>query len=187
MNAESPDNKTTSKERIIQPSAEFKKEFTPQEQKTVTEPTAADQIKEPNSSFIQAPALDPAQQAVIAVSNQHTQESDRPVSLRVKSLLAIGILGVLASILLLGALLSPRSSSTAGPVLAITGVVQLAISVYLLLAKSHTAVKSILKLYLVLGVISLVFSILNPIGFITNAGFTLFTYYVYSRVKSLSY
>lgn len=189
MDSKNTDDLTTSstaKERVIQPSADFKRTIAPNEQVTPEEPETPKDSQEESTPFMEAPSLTLKQQAVVNIESQQADERNRPVSLRVKSLLAFGVLGLLATALQVTVYLNAEKSSIPAPIVLGISLVQFIVSVYFLAGKNPATVASVLKFYLVLSLITLPFSLLDPIGFVINAAMSIFIYYLRSRVKSLS-
>ncbi len=186
----------SSGEKVIQPSETLVQELQAEKQNVATQPTPTitntyqslvnTTYPEPVKSIDQS-NLNTSQQFALASSEMRIKDSNRPVSLRVKSLLVVAVLSALAAAYGLFESLAVSDTSSFGTVIAIVSLIQLGMSVYLFIGKDHNTVALILKIYLALQLISLFFSLANPTGFVTNGVVVLFLFYVYTRVKSLSY
>lgn len=182
-----------SKERVIKPSASIIQEVEAQKQQAAaqsisstinTQPAAT--YPEPAKSIDQSD-LSASQHYALASTKMRAKESGKPVSLRVKSVLVVAILGILAAIYTLIESFTTFSSESFGTVFAIIGLIQFSVSVYLFIGKDHNTVALVLKVYLIFQLISLFLSLANPTALIIDGMITLFLFYVYTRVKSLSY
>ena len=129
-----------------------------------------------------------------------TAESNRAVSMRVKSLLVLGIfyfinaaititlsswviyLGFDSFISDIGKIENILFIASIGLV-----VVQLILAVYLIISKDNYRVAFILKIFLVLQLLSVLSNLFNLTALVISSLFLIFIWYVYSRVKNLNY
>jgi hypothetical protein len=192
-NQPQPPPTTPNRERVIQPTASIVQELETQKQQVASQPSAGP-IQSPAATAYTEPIKDiepgnfnASQHIALASAQAYAQENDRPVSLRVKSLFVVAILSSLSAMYGLYAASTILNTSSFGIVLIAISLIQLAMSVYLFVGKDHNTVGLILKIYLVFQVISLFLSLGNPTGFVINGVAALFLFYVYTRVKSLSY
>jgi hypothetical protein len=129
-----------------------------------------------------------------------TADSNRAVSMRVKSLLVLGIfyfinaaititlsswlvyLGFDSFITNIGKIENILFIASIGLV-----VVQLILAVYLIFSKDNYRVAFILKIFLVLQLLSVLSNLFNLTALVVSSLFLIFIWYVYSRVKNLNY
>jgi hypothetical protein len=129
-----------------------------------------------------------------------TADSNRAVSMRVKSLLVLGIfyfinaaititlsswlvyLGFDSFITNIGKIENILFIASIGLV-----VVQLVLAVYLIISKDNYRVAFILKIFLVLQLLSVLSNLFNLTALVVSSLFLIFIWYVYSRVKNLNY
>ena len=129
-----------------------------------------------------------------------TAESNRAVSMRVKSLLVLGIfyfINAAITITLSSWLIYLGFDSFTADIgkienilfIASIGlvVVQLILAVYLIISKDNYRVAFILKIFLVLQLLSVLSNLLNLTALVISSLFLIFIWYVYSRVKNLNY
>lgn len=116
-----------------------------------------------------------------------TNQADRAVSLRVKSVMAIGILSLIGALYTMFWSFNLPSDSGFGFIMLIVGFIQALMSGYLLIGKDHNTISTILTVYIVFQVISLVGSLLNPINFISTGIILVVMIYARGRVNNLSY
>jgi hypothetical protein len=114
---------------------------------------------------------------------EKSQLANKPVSLRVKTVLVIGIVLALSSIYLINA----GIGRPYGTFVFILGMIQLSMSLGLLLSNNVSTVSLLLKIFLVLQLISLFTSLANPAGLLISGIGAILLFYAYSRVKSLPY
>lgn len=135
-----------------------------------------------------------------AVVKQQSAESNRAVSMRVKSLLVLGIfyfinaaititfsswliyMGFDKFIADIGKIENILFLISIGLV-----IIQLLISVYLIVSRDNYRVAFILKIFLVLQILSVFSNLFNLTSLVISGLFLIFIWYVYSRVKNLNY
>lgn len=133
------------------------------------------------------------------IENQ-SADSNRAVSMRVKSLLVLGIfyfinaamtitisswfvyLGFDNFITNIGKVENILFLASIGLV-----VIQLILAVYLIISKDNYKVAFILKIFLVLQLLSVFSNLFNLTALVISGLFLIFIWYVYSRVKNLNY
>jgi hypothetical protein len=130
------------------------------------------------------PSIGSNAQFALKTTEKVYEENNRPVSMRVKSLLVLGILYIISLVPYL-VVIYFSASSTGRSIMFGVVLLQLALSVYLLFSKSASGVALLLKIFLVLQLINLVLSFVNPVALILNAIMAAFLFYVYGSVKSL--
>jgi hypothetical protein len=112
-----------------------------------------------------------------------TQDADRLVCMRIKSVLVISVIVALIALYEILASVGKRG----GIILAIFGFVSLAMALGMVLSKDHHTVSLIIKIFLVLQLVSLALSLADPVGFIINGVCVAVLAYAYFRVKALRY
>lgn len=186
----------SNRELVVQPSASIIQELETQKQQAASQSLPSTTNTYPSSGRTTYPEpiksidqnnLNASQRFALASTEMRTKESDRPVSLRVKSLLVVAIFSTLAAAYGLFASFADSYSGSLGTVIAIVSLIQFGMSVYLFIGKDHNTVALILKIYLIFQLISLFLSFANPTLLTINGAVVLFLFYVYTRVKSLSY
>lgn len=184
------------KERVIQPSASFIQEVQSQNQEIAAQPqtspvnnnqqSVSAVYPEPIRSYDQN-RLSASQQFAVSSSQMRANESNRPVSLQVKSVMVVAFIGVLSSLYGFYLSFNVPNAGVFGTIMAFISFIQLGMSLYLFFGKDHNTAALILKIYLVFQLISLFLSLLDPVALIINGAIAFFMFYVYTRVKSLTY
>lgn len=181
-------------EKVIQPSAAFAQEIR-EKQQAAASPAPTSNIYRPPASTIypeatktiQSTDRTASQQFAVAANEIRAKESDKPVSLRVKSLLIVAILSLFGASYTLYQYFTLSEKESFSIIIPIVCLFQLCLTVYMFVGKDHNTMALILKIFLVLQLVALFMSFANPTQFIINGIYAILLFYVYLRVKSLSY
>ena len=173
----------------LTPSPEFLKEIENQkveESKTVPIPSTPASIY---PSPVQSPnqtSPSPVQQAALNTVEKMTLKTNKPVSLRVISLLVFAILSILFTLFIIVITVLGNLNTMTLFILALYAL-QLLMSIYLLIGKDHNTVALVLKVFLVFTGINTVLSMSRPLSLFINIGVFVYLFFVYLRVKNLTY
>lgn len=133
-------------------------------------------------------APDAAQQFATKTMQEKSQEANQRLSMRLKSLLIVGVLLSLAAAINLAAALTGLDlTKTISLVIVAASLVGLGMSVYLLFARDHHTAAFVLKIFLVLQALSVFSNLANPIGLAISISMLGLIWYAYARVKNSRY
>lgn len=156
----------------------------PQQQLT---PQAVAQSVYPSPTSEAGPDLSPVAQAAMHISNKRAAESNKRLSERVSALIIISVLLLFSSLILMFLGVSALSVGVSAYVYIAYGAGQFGSALYLLLGKDQNIAALILKIFLILQVFSVLFSIGNPRVLVPSFIMMLLLGYAHYKVKALPY